>query len=105
MDYAPYQKQMSREVAAACRGALSPPARRDVLVKDAHDSARNIDPTVLPRGARIPTAPGPATPLSMMTGLNQETFDAVFFTGYPRPGRAAPGNPPQPHDEPEKTTT
>ena len=52
MDYAPYQKQMSREVAAACRGALSAGAE-GVLVKDAHDSARNIDPTVLPRGARI----------------------------------------------------
>ena len=51
MDYAPYQKQMSREVAAACRGALSAGAE-GVLVKDAHDSARNIDPTVLPaRGA------------------------------------------------------
>ena len=80
MDYAPYQKQMSREVAAACRGALSAGAE-DVLVKDAHDSARNIDPTVLPRGARIHRA-WSGDPLSMMTGLNQETFDAVFFTGY-----------------------
>ena len=42
MDYVPYQKQMTREVAAACRGALAAGAE-DVLVKDAHDSARNID--------------------------------------------------------------
>ena len=59
MDYAPYQKQMSREVAAACRGALSAGAE-DVLVKDAHDSARNIDPPCC-RAGRASIAPGPAT--------------------------------------------
>ena len=48
MDYAPLQKQMTREVAAACRGALAAGAE-EVMVKDAHDSARNIDPTALPR--------------------------------------------------------
>ena len=90
MDYAPYQKQMSREVAAACRGALSAGAE-DVLVKDAHDSARNIDPTVLPRGARIHRA-WSGDPLSMMTGLNYDSFDAVFFTGY-HAWAGCPGNP------------
>ena len=81
---------MSREVAAACRGALSAGAE-DVLVKDAHDSARNIDPTVLPRGARIHRA-WSGDPLSMMTGLNQETFDAVSSPAI-TPGRAAPATP------------
>ena len=38
-DYSPAQKQMTREVAAACQGALSAGAA-EVLVKDAHDSAR-----------------------------------------------------------------
>ena len=52
MDYAPMQKQMTREVAAACAGALSGGAE-EVLVKDAHDSARNIDPAALPRATRI----------------------------------------------------
>ena len=47
-DYSPAQKQMTREVAAACRGALSAGAA-EVLVKDAHDSARNVDPTGLPQ--------------------------------------------------------
>ena len=47
--YAYFQDQMSREVAAACRGALSAGAE-EVLVKDAHDSARNIDPAGLPWG-------------------------------------------------------
>lgn len=47
-DYAYFKQQMSREVAAACRGALAAGGER-ILVKDAHDSARNIDPSVLPR--------------------------------------------------------
>ena len=51
-DYTPMQKQMTREVAAACRGALAAGAE-EVLVKDAHDTARNIDPTGLPRGIRL----------------------------------------------------
>ena len=51
-DYSPMQKQMSREVAAACRGALASGAE-EVLVKDAHDSARNIDPTMMPRNIRM----------------------------------------------------
>ncbi len=46
---------MTREVGAACRGALSAGAE-GILVKDAHDSARNIDPAGLPR--RRPAPPG-----------------------------------------------
>ena len=80
MDYAPYQKQMTREVAAACRGALAGGADA-VLVKDAHDSARNIDPAALPRKVRIHRG-WTGDLLSMMTGLDKEPFDAVFFTGY-----------------------
>ena len=80
MDYTPLQAQMTREVAAACAGALSAGAQQ-VLVKDAHDSARNIDPTKLPRGTRIHrTWAGDL--LTMMCGLDQEPFDAVIFTGY-----------------------
>ncbi len=79
-DYAPYQKQMSREVAAACRGALAAGAE-EVLVKDAHDSARNIDPAMLPQNIRMNRS-WSGDLLSMMSGLDQETFGAVFFTGY-----------------------
>lgn len=89
-DYAPLQKQMTREVAAACRGALAAGAE-EVLVKDAHDSARNVDPTALPRGTRIHRS-WSGDPLSMMTGLNRESFDAVFFTGY-HAWASCPGNP------------
>ena len=89
-DYTPFQQQMTREVAAACRGALAAGAE-EVLVKDAHDSARNIDPMLLPRQIRINRG-WSGDPLSMMTGLNREHFDAVFFTGY-HSCAANPGNP------------
>ena len=90
MDYTPMQKQMTREVAAACRGALSAGAD-EVLVKDAHDSARNIDPSLLPRGIRINRA-WTGDLLSMMSGLDKEEFGAVFFTGY-HAWAGCPGNP------------
>jgi D-amino peptidase len=89
MDYAPMQKQMTREVAAACAGALSGGAE-EVLVKDAHDSARNIDPAALPRATRIHKA-WSGDLLSMMCGLDQEKFDAVIFTGY-HAWAGCPGN-------------
>ena len=88
-DYSPMQKQMSREVAAACRGALASGAE-EVLVKDAHDSARNIDPTMLPRNIRMNRS-WSGDLLSMMSGLDQEKFDAVFFTGY-HAWAGCPGN-------------
>ncbi len=78
-DYTPFARQMTREVSAACEGAIAAGAE-DVLVKDAHDSARNIDPVDLPEQARI--FRGWAGNLfSMMAGLD-ESFTGVFFTGY-----------------------
>ena len=90
MDYAPMQKQMTREVAAACEGALAGGAKA-VLVKDAHDSARNIDPAGLPRHTRMSRA-WSGDLLSMMSGLDREPFDAVIFTGY-HAWAGCPGNP------------
>lgn len=80
MDYAPLQKQMTREVSAACRGALCAGAE-EVLVKDAHDSGRNLLYAELPRGVRIHRA-WSGDPLSMMSGLDRDEYGAVFFTGY-----------------------
>jgi D-amino peptidase len=77
--YARFARQMSLEVAAACRGAIEAGAE-DVLVKDAHGSARNIDPALLPRQARIFRSWG-SHPYVMMAGLDN-TFDGVMFTGY-----------------------
>lgn len=79
-DYSPFQKQMTREVAAACAGAISAGADH-IFVKDAHDSARNIDPAALPECARIMRG-WTGDPLSMMSGLDQGKYAAAFFTGY-----------------------
>ncbi|MEG0754812.1 MAG: M55 family metallopeptidase [Oscillospiraceae bacterium] len=79
-DYAPFQKQMTLEVAAVCQGAVKAGAD-GILVKDAHDSARNLDPNALPEFARIMRG-WTGDPLSMMSGLDKEHFDACFMTGY-----------------------
>ena len=77
--YAYFREQMSREVAAACEGALEAGAA-EILVKDAHDSARNIIPTLLPEQAKLFRG-WDDTPEMMMAGLNG-SFHGVLFTGY-----------------------
>lgn len=77
--YQHFSTQMSREVAAACEGANLAGAK-EIFVKDAHDSARNINPELLPENVRIFREWG-RHPFSMMAGLD-ESFDGVFFTGY-----------------------
>lgn len=77
--YAYFSGQMTREVAAACRGAVAAGAS-EILVRDAHDSARNLNPASMPRPVRILRGwtKGPA---SMMDGLDN-TFEAAAMTGY-----------------------
>ncbi len=79
-DYVPFQKQMTREVRAACDGAIAAGAEH-IFVKDAHDSARNLDPAALPECARIMRG-WTGDPLSMMSGLDCGDYGAVLFTGY-----------------------
>lgn len=88
-DYAAFARQMSREAAAACEGALQGGAT-ELLVRDAHDSARNIDPALLPEAARIMRGWG-RDPYAMMSGLDG-TFDGAMFTGY-HSAVGWPGNP------------
>lgn len=90
MDYRPFQQQMTREVNAACQGALAGGAK-EILVKDAHDSARNLDVTQLPRKVRIHRG-WSGDLLSMMSGLDTGKFGAVLFTGY-HAWASCPGNP------------
>ncbi|MBE0600335.1 MAG: M55 family metallopeptidase, partial [Firmicutes bacterium] len=73
--YAYFQQQMTREVAAACQGALAAGAA-EILVKDAHDSARNIIPAELPEKTRLFRGwdDGPNV---MMAGLD-ESFGGVL---------------------------
>lgn len=77
--YKYFSEQMTREVNAACEAAIAAGAD-DILVKDAHDTARNIDPSKLPECVRIMRG-WARNPFVMMAGLDK-TFDGVIFTGY-----------------------
>ena len=89
-DYNYFKAQMSEEVAAACRGAVSAGAAR-ILVKDAHDSARNINPVALPQEAQINRG-WSGDVYSMMSGIQRGEWDAVVFTGY-HAAASSTGNP------------
>ena len=77
--YEYFREQMTLEVAAACKGALEAGAE-EILVKDAHDTARNISPAALPKKTRLFRGWND-TPEMMMAGID-ETFGSAVFTGY-----------------------
>ena len=62
-DYDYFANQMTREVAAACEGAHDAGVE-EIVVKDAHDSARNLNPAKLPEYTRHSAAQMPGNPLS-----------------------------------------
>ncbi|MFV0441568.1 MAG: M55 family metallopeptidase [Lachnospirales bacterium] len=79
-DYPYFANRMTEEVASCCKGINEYGEIDLIYVKDAHDSARNLDHnklctnTVLCRGWS-------EAPASMMYGLDS-SFDATIFTGY-----------------------
>ena len=78
-NYDYFRGRMTAEVSAAVEGAEK--AGYITTVKDAHDSARNIDPMGLPKSATL--IRGWARDCyCMMGGLDQDDFAAVAFTGY-----------------------
>ena len=77
--YEYFSGQMTKEVAAACRGAVAGGVS-EILVKDAHASARNLDPSAMPREARI-LRDWTGGPACMMAGMDT-TFQAAAMTGY-----------------------
>lgn len=84
-----FQEQMTLEVKAACEGAVAAGAK-EILVKDAHWTGRNVNPRALPREAKILRG-WTGHPFSMMAELDQ-TFAASLMVGYhARAGSA--GNP------------
>ena len=87
--YSYFAAQMTGEVSNACQGALDGGAD-EILVRDAHDSARNLNPAGLPRKARILRG-WTGGLYTMMDGLD-ETFDAAAMTGY-HTCAASNGNP------------
>ena len=72
-------EQMTAEVVAACKAALDHDVD-EILIKDAHDSGRNIIAVRLPHEARLIRGWEPH-PYMMMQGLD-ETFQAAAFIGY-----------------------
>ncbi|MCC0716559.1 M55 family metallopeptidase [Clostridioides sp. ES-S-0077-01] len=84
-----YRTQMSKEITAACDGATQSGVH-EILVKDAHDSGRNINPNILPENVKILRG-WTKDPLVMMAGID-ESFDACIFTGY-HSGATCNGNP------------
>lgn len=82
-------EQMMQETIAACKGAESAGAK-EIIIKDAHDSGRNIDLTELPENS-ILIKGWTSSPESMVAGIN-ESFDACVFIGY-HSGNGSDGNP------------
>lgn len=71
-------RQMSLETAAACRAAMA--AGYQVVVKDGHEDAMNIDHNLLPKGVELISG-WTKSPYSMLGGID-DTFAGVIYIGY-----------------------
>ncbi len=81
--YETYRRQMTGEVAAACRAIHALDENAQIVVKDAHDSARNILVEDLPEYIQIFRG-WAKDPLCMMHGLDS-SFSGAILTGYHSP--------------------
>lgn len=87
--YQKFAKQMTEEVVAVCEAALAAGAD-EIVVKDGHGDASNIDVMAMPE--RVTLIRGKSGhPVNMMFGLD-ESFDAVMYLGYHAPA-GDPGSP------------
>ncbi|GAB2179359.1 M55 family metallopeptidase [Dongia sp. agr-C8] len=77
--YPEFRERMTDEVVAACEGAIEAGAT-EILIKDAHDSGRNIIAGRLPECARLIRG-WSGHPFSMVQELDA-SFDALLFVGY-----------------------
>ncbi|MET1029173.1 MAG: M55 family metallopeptidase [Dongiaceae bacterium] len=87
--YPEFREQMTREAIAACNGAIAAGAT-EILLKDAHDSGRNIITADLPHCVRIIRG-WSGHPLSMVQELD-DSFAAAMLIGY-HSKAGAEGNP------------
>ena len=78
-EYNYFREEMTEEVRRACVAAHEAGVE-EILIKDAHDSARNLILSKLPEYVKLHRG-WQGAPCSMMAGLD-ETFDAVMFIGY-----------------------
>lgn len=89
-NYDYFRRQMTQEVTAACRGALRAGAD-EILIHDAHGTARNIDPAALPKHTQLLRG-SVGDPFAMLSGLKETGADAVMLTGF-HSGAGTTGNP------------
>lgn len=87
--YGRHVEQMTKEVVAACEGAIAAGAT-EIVIKDAHNSATNIDLSQLPEIAKIIRG-WSGHPNAMVDGIDA-SFDAAMFIGY-HSAAGIPGNP------------
>ena len=87
--YPEFQKQMTAEVVAACRGAIEAGAT-EIWVRDGHDSAKNIIGSELPENTRLIRG-WSRHPYMMMQELDS-SFTAAIMIGYHARG-GSDGNP------------
>jgi D-amino peptidase len=85
-----FANKMTEEVNAVCMGINNFAPYADILVKDAHADARNIDHSKLPHNARL--CRGWAGKPGGMVNFLDSSFDAAIFTGYHSPSYTN-GNP------------
>lgn len=78
-EYKQYAEQMTKEVLAACEGANKAGAT-EIVVRDAHGYANNIDINQLPSNVKLIRG-WSGHPYSMVEGIDS-TFDAAIFIGY-----------------------
>lgn len=78
-DYGLFRRLMTQEVNAAIEAARGV-GPVEIIVRDAHDTARNILPDLLDPGVKL-LRDWSYGPWSMMEGIDA-TFDAVIFIGY-----------------------
>ncbi|MCR8725745.1 M55 family metallopeptidase [Frigidibacter sp. ROC022] len=78
-DYAEFRAYMTDELVAACEGARAAGAT-EVVVKDAHSTARNLILSKLPDYVQIVRG-WSGHPDLMMFGIDS-SFDAALYTGY-----------------------
>ncbi len=83
--YPLFQQELQKEVNAFCEGAHKAGAEH-ILIKDAHDSARNLDINDLPEYTELLRGWDGGL-CCMMAGLDS-SFDCACFVGYHSPSRS-----------------
>jgi D-amino peptidase len=77
--YQEFRERMTDEVVGACEGAIEAGAK-EIVIKDAHGSGRNIIAARLPECAKLIRG-WSGHPFCMVQELD-ESFDALLFVGY-----------------------